>query len=548
MYTIRIVTFFIIIFLAIPSQAIGLKNKFLQNTGQQNTEQQNIEEKQKPNIVDEFGRGTPRSSIDKFLESIRHENYQAATNYLDFKETNQTIRAMPREEVAKKLQLILDRSLWVDLHSLSDDITGYQNDGIVGQRDLVGYVKLLNKETPIYVQRVPREDGVLIWKIAGISINHLPELYQQYSDGPIGELLTKIVPDIDILGLKLWQWITLFFMVISATLIAWIPTRLIASRLRKSDHDMSQQLASIISKPVFFLLIALLLRWACGLLSLSIEARQITQGYPLLIIIITWVLLSTISILRDHFIRQLAQDNKKTAANLLRPLTTMLQIVIIITASLVWLENLGFKATTILAGLGIGGLAFALAAQKTIENVIAGITLYAASPIKVGNFCRFGKNIGFIEEIGMRYTRIRTLERTLVNVSNTVFADMELENYSVRNRIRYKPRLVLSYQSSATQIKNVIADIKKILENHQQICEKPCRVRLADYLELGIELNILSYVDTTKFPIYAQVSNEINLEILEILNKHKVKLADFNSGALIKEKNTSLSGSTFTDQ
>ena len=541
MYIVRIIIFFIVLFLSVPTHAVGLKNKLLQNTGQPTTQLQ-----EKPTIEDEFNRGTPRSSVEKFLESIRRENYQTAINFLDFSETNQIIRAMPREEVAKKLQLVLDRSLWVDLHSLSDDITGFQDDDIVGQRDLVGYVKLPNKETPIYVQRVAREDGVLIWKIAGISINHLPELYQQYSDGPVGEMLSVAVPDISVFGLKLWQWITLVLMIIGSIILTWIPTRFLASRFRKSDHAMSGQLASIISGPIFVLIVALLLRWGCGLLSLSIEARQVSQGYPLLILIITWVLLSTISILRDHLIRHLAQDNKKTAANLLRPLTTILKIVIIITAALVWLENLGFKATTILAGLGIGGLAFALAAQKTIENIIAGITLFAASPVKVGNLCRFGKHLGFVQEIGMRYTKIRTLDSTMINISNSVFVDMELENYSERRRIRFNPQLILSHQSSAKQVKQVIADIKQLLENHELVSEKPCRVRLANYLEYGIELSVMSYVDTTKFPVYAEVANELNLEILEILAKNEVVLADFVSGGVVKEKTSSFLGSVFS--
>ena len=491
-------------------------------------------------IIDEYNRGTPRSTIDKFLESIRKKDYQHAIHYLDFSGTNKAIRAIPKPEVAKRLQLVLDRSLWVDLPTLSDEPSGFVDDGIAGNRDLVGYVDIPNRKVPIYVQRVERDDGVQIWKIAGISINELPELYEQYSDGPIGEILTKFVPDVSIAGLKIWQWITLALMTIVAFIVAWIPTQLFASYLRKSNYTMKDQLASIISGPIFILIMILLLRWWCMFLKLSIDARQVTQGYPVLIIVITWVLLMSTGIIRDHLSSRLAQDNKKTAAKLLRPLTTMIRIVIVVTATLVWLENLGFKATTILAGLGIGGLAFALAAQKTIENIIAGITLYAASPVKVGNLCRFGKHIGFIEEVGMRYTRIRTLDRTVINISNSVFVDMELENYSERNRIRFKPRMVLSHSSSPDQIEKVIKGIKQLLDDHEKIAEKPCRVRLSNYLEYGIELNVMSYVETTSFPVYAEVSNELNLKILNLLAKNKVKLADLSRVGMLNEKQPSL--------
>jgi MscS family membrane protein len=267
------------------------------------------------------------------------------------------------------------------------------------------------------------------------------------------------------------------------------------------------------------------------------------SGYTLLIFAGIWTTLGILNILRDYFANKLITNERKAAAKLLHPLTTMIKIIFVVTAGLVWLDNLGFEASTILAGLGIGGLAVALATQKSIENVIGGITLYISAPIKVGNLGKFGKYIGFVEDIGMRYTKIRTLDRTLVNISNSVFVDMPLENYSERNRIRYSPELVLSHQSSPQQIESVINDIKKLLDEHDHICEKPCRVRLAGYLEHGIALNVMSYVDTTKFPVYAEVSNELNLAILYVLGKHDVKLADLNLANILnagREKESSL--------
>jgi small-conductance mechanosensitive channel len=97
---------------------------------------------------------------------------------------------------------------------------------------------------------------------------------------------------------------------------------------------------------------------------------------------------------------------------------------------MIWLENLGFKATSLIAGLGIGGLAIALAAQKPIENLIGAITLFSSAPVRVGDFCRFGDKIGTVEEIGLRATKIRTLGRTTVYVPNAAFADLQLENFA----------------------------------------------------------------------------------------------------------------------
>ena len=100
-----------------------------------------------------------------------------------------------------------------------------------------------------------------------------------------------------------------------------------------------------------------------------------------------------------------------------------------------------------LAGLGIGGLAIALAAQKTVENIIAAITLYISAPVKIGNLCKFGSQLGTVEEIGLRATRIRTLDRSVIYVATAKFVDMQLENVSERARISYRPKLMTSAQT-----------------------------------------------------------------------------------------------------
>jgi MscS family membrane protein len=462
-------------------------------------------------VLDDYNRGTPRSAIQHFLDTIRRDNYSDAIHYLDFNLVDRSIQAMPREEVAKLLKLVLDRSLWIDLPALSNNQTGFVDDGLSGNRDLVGYIPLKDQRILFYVQRIAREDGVLIWKIAGISINYIPKLYTQYGDGPIGEILTQFIPHKSILGLQLWQWITFFGLI------------------KKRNFEIEQQLVDIISGPIRVLLVILLFRGGGTLLlSPSLGLVKIMSGYTLLIIAGIWSTLATLNILRDFFVNKLIANDRKAAAKLLNPLTTAVKIIFVVTAVLVWLDNLGFEASTILAGLGIGGLAVALAAQKSIENVIGGVTLYISAPIKVGNLGKFGKYVGFVEDIGMRYTKIRTLNRTLVNISNSVFVDMKIENYSERNRIRFSPELVLSHQSSPQQIEAVITDIKQLLDDHELICEIPCRVRFSGYLEHGIALNVMSYVDSTKFLVYADVSNELNLAILYVLGKHDVKLADLN--------------------
>jgi len=211
---------------------------------------------------------------------------------------------------------------------------------------------------------------------------------------------------------------------------------------------------------------------------------------------------------------------------LLQPAATAAKIVITIIALMTWIENLGFKATTLIAGLGVGGLAVALATQKSIENLIGAITLYLSAPVKVGDLCKFGDQSGVIEEINLRATRIRTLDRTLIAVPNSIFSEMHLENLSVREKIRYEPHLCLSHLATAEQVRAVLQGIRAELNQHPDIDQENLYVRFDDFGERGLNLKSLIYVTTREYNHYLEVAEELNLGIMDIIAAAGTKLAD----------------------
>jgi MscS family membrane protein len=177
-----------------------------------------------------------------------------------------------------------------------------------------------------------------------------------------------------------------------------------------------------------------------------------------------------------------------------------------------------------LAGLGIGGLAIALAAQKTVENIIGAITLYTSAPIKIGDFCRFGNSFGVVEEIGLRSTRIRTLDRSVIYVANAKFIDMNIENFSERERIAFRPKIFLSPDTSKENIDALLVAIKRLLNGNEMIASAPLRAHFKAYTIYGLELDILAYVNTTNFDVFLDEINELNLNILALLNEHDCKI------------------------
>ena len=188
-------------------------------------------------------------------------------------------------------------------------------------------------------------------------------------------------------------------------------------------------------------------------------------------------------------------------------------------------QSLGVPVVPLLAGLGVGGLALALAAQPTIENFIAGLTLYADRPVRVGDFCRFGDTVGTVEQIGMRSTRIRTLDNTVVSVPNAEFSKARLENFARRGKFWYHPRIRLRCETSPDQVRYVLVEVHRLLYAHPKIAPDSARVRFVEFGEYSLDLEIFAYVNVTDFGEFLEVAEDLNLRIMEVVKAAGSELA-----------------------
>ena len=155
----------------------------------------------------------------------------------------------------------------------------------------------------------------------------------------------------------------------------------------------------------------------------------------------------------------------------------------------------GYNTSTIIAGLGVGGLAVALAAQKTIENLFGGISVIGDRPVLVGDVCRFGDRTGTVMHIGLRSTRIRTPDRTIISVPNAQFSTMALENISGRDKIWFHLTLNLRRDTTARQMEDVLAALRKILEDHPKVETGKIPVRFIGVGPYSLDIEINTYVN-----------------------------------------------------
>ena len=474
---------------------------------------------------DDFERGQPRSAIAGYLRAMRAGDLALATNYLDYRNLSEKTLSVGKEELARQLGVVLNRTLWIDLNSISTLKEGLKNDNLPSYRELVGQVDYQGNNIDILLQRIPRaKDKVRIWKISNATVEKIPRLFKRYSYSPLGEFLAKKLPAIDLFGVMLWQWLYFTLMMLIKYSVAKVFTWLTAFSLKRVYHKVSNDVLSFIKEPVALLIAVIFARSFRDEANVTMAVRAVTEGSTLLIVAWCWVCFRFIDLMKIILAEKFIAQDKPLAVYLLRPAGTVIKIIIFSIAALNWLENLGFNASTLLAGLGIGGLAIALAAQKTVENIIGAITLYTSAPIKIGDFCRFGNSFGVVEEIGLRSTRIRTLDRSVIYVANAKFIDMNLENYSEREKIAFRPKIFLAPSTRKENLEAVLEAIRAMLSDNEMIAASPQRTHFKAYTIYGLELDILAYVKTTDFDVFLDEINQLNLNILALLDEHDCKV------------------------
>jgi MscS family membrane protein len=195
----------------------------------------------------------------------------------------------------------------------------------------------------------------------------------------------------------------------------------------------------------------------------------------------------------------------------------VLKITVALFAIVAALQNFGFNVTGLAAGLGIGGLAIALAAQKTVENLFGGVTLIADQPVRVGDFCRFGDTEGVIEDIGLRSTRVRTPDRTVVTIPNAQFSAMPLENLSRRDRILVRTTLALRNETGAPRVREILDRLRTMLAAQEKVEQDTVRARLVRITPQATEIELFAYVLTTSFSEFIEHRERILLGALEAM-------------------------------
>lgn len=344
--------------------------------------------------------------------------------------------------------------------------------------------------------------------------------------------------------------IGLIFLRLLSKLLTWVIFKVVKKYSTGVGFD---KLLVLLKKPLntFILLITLYfafdrldfpLEWKIGSIRYFGMRMVIYRTFQIAIICsITWVLLRLTDFLGLVMMHRASLTESKSDDQLVPFVKEAIKVVLVI-FSVFFMLGAIFKLNiaSLIAGLGIGGLAIALAAKESLENLLGSFTIFLDKPFVIGDLIRINGIEGHVESIGFRSTRIRTLEKSFVTVPNKKLVDTELDNLSLRIQRRAKFNIGLTYETSTEQLKGIISEMQAYIDKHPHTLPDETRIRLFEFDASSVSIMVLYFVDTLEYDVYLDVREEINYKIIEIVKKHGSAFAYPTTTVLMKNNNAEL--------
>jgi MscS family membrane protein len=470
--------------------------------------------------ADPLGRETPRSTIRHFLEACHDGRYVRAAAYLDLSRIPKNKRTTEGPEIARQLSLLLDRDMDFEVEQLSSAPEGRPADGLDADLERLVSFRANNRTVPLYLQR-QNQDGKNIWVVSAQSVTRIPEWNAASQQPAIEKHLPAPLVSIEMLGTPLWVWIALVVLALLLSVLSKALSRvaiaIVKPFAKRYASGLQPYRLESFTEPLRLLLSIGVFRACMEAVGPSALLREYILGLLALLAVFgaAAVLMRIVDVVSDRMISRLDPRQRALSYSVVPLGVRFVKICIFCLALLIVLDQWGLHITTILAGVGVGGLAVALAAQKTIENLFGGISVISDRPVLVGDVCQFGGQTGVVEDIGLRSTRIRTPERSLVTIPNATFSTMTLENLSRRDRILFKPTLQLHRETTPDQIRLIMQRIEDILRNHPKVDPTDVPVRFTKIVPEAYTIEVFSYILTSNSSEFLREQNALLLTILD---------------------------------
>ncbi len=475
---------------------------------------------------DQLGRDTPYGTVYGFLQAAQAGDYSIAAQYLQMSAAR---RQSEGDAMAMKLYVAMNSAFAGNLRPSRQPEGTLQEDVPPGRQSL-GTMSAGDVDAELELVRVTDPSAGKIWLISSDTLVKVPELYEQVEGRRVETRLPAWMVKYQFGGMPLWQWFALLLLIPVAAAAAWLLLVVLQIPLQwwtRRHGDVELVHWRSVSAPAWLFAGALIHRILASFLGIALLPRHYYNQVIAVAVIVgaNWILWRVVRwFLQRMRNRALAYGHSGTGSLMLLGERIIKAIVFAMGLFLI-LSVLGFNMSTALAGVGIGTLAIGFGAQQTIANLFGGVSVLWDEVIRVGDVCKFGDRTGTVEDIGLRSTRVRTEERTLLAIPNGTVATINIENLSRRDKILFKTVLGLHLDTSADQLRYVLTEIRSVLSGHEKIEKNTIRVRLTELASSAINVELVCYVLTRDFDEFAAVREDLLMRIMNFVEDSGTSLA-----------------------
>jgi MscS family membrane protein len=448
------------------------------------------------------------------MKYAQRGDYETAAKYLQVPAAKQNQQV---EETARQLLVLINTAFHGSIGTLSNRPEGSIPDADDPNVEVVGRFVVADQTVPFLLNRITRKDVGPIWLVSSQTVEQVPGLYQRAGSPSLFEYFPTFLIKNTLLGVPLGQWIAWLLSIPLSLIVGWAVISLAASAWRALKHSAANPMQShSLGKPLILVLAVLLdvrLVFSIGMpVFYRVYYFRILGG--LLTIGVAWL---SIRIADQVFERARQVKLRRESTSLLQLAHRFNNVVIIIIALLLVITILGFDTKTMLAGLGIGGIALALAAQKTLENLIGGITLVMDETASVGDDCVISGRPVTVQEIGLRSIRVVTQEGTEISYPNGMLSQASIENVSRRKTFLISTSILLSYECSLAQLQLVIARVRDMLYAHARVEAETAKFRLAGLTTTGFRVDLFAYVRTIDAAEFVAIQEDVLFRVVKVV-------------------------------
>ncbi len=474
---------------------------------------------------DSFGRDTPRHTVQGFISALSENDYLLASNYLNLSKSDNPTT------IVRQFKQALDAGgrFQTDLQ-INNTPEGNLADQLPPSQENVGAINVGDKSVALILERVTSNQGEQYWQFSSETLNSIPEVIENTEPTLVSRYTFDSLEGKKLFGYQMADLVAALAMIISSFVITYIFVwllyhllRIVYPRLRGAPLPLPNK----VILPLTVVIMAIGLSDAMVYAGVSVTLREPINRFTEIAswLALTWLLLRVIDAIFTRAVNLSYKKNYTERVSILGLLRKVVKALLLIFAVIVIFGNLGFDLTTGIAALGVGGLALALGAQKTIENLVGSVVVVADSPVRIGDYCKFGTYEGTVIDIGIRSSRVRTLSRTVVTVPNGDFSSMQIENFTSRDMFQFYHKLYLKRTADIEVVFKMVKDLNEFLSEHELTNQEWNQVHISELRQDCYVIQLQAYLNANNVVDFYDKQNVVFVDVLNQVARYKVEHA-----------------------